>query len=72
MVRPYNSAKHAHNVLVHAHLPPPTRRFIFLEPLSLSPNNLVAAVTLENEALLYAFFIVFAAIKARVFARDLL
>ena len=44
-----------------------------MKPLSLSPNNLVAAVTLENEgALLYAFFIVFAAVMARVFARDLL
>ena len=45
----------------------------FGTPLSLSPNDLVAAVTLENEgALLYAFFIVFAAVMARVFARDLL
>ena len=40
--------------------------------LSLSPNNSVAAVTLEKEALLHAFFIVFAAVMARVFARDLL
>ena len=32
--------------------------------MSLSPNDSVAAVTLENEALLYAFFIVFAAIMA--------
>ena len=39
-----------------------------LKPLSLSPNGSVAAVTLENEALLYAFFIVFAAVMARIFA----
>ena len=39
-----------------------------------SPNDSVAAVTLENEALLYAFFIiVFAAVvMARVLARNLL
>ena len=42
-----------------------------LKPLSLSLNHSVAAVALENEALLYAFF-VFAAVMARVFARDLL
>ena len=40
--------------------------------LSLSPNNSVVAVTLENEALLYAFFIVFAAVMERIFVRDLL
>ena len=38
--------------------------------LLLSPNDSVAAVTLENEALLYTFFIVFAAVMACVFARD--
>ena len=43
-----------------------------MKPLSLSPNDWIAAVTLENDALLYAFFIVFAAVMARVFARDLL
>ena len=43
-----------------------------MKPLSLSPNDLVAAVTLENEALLYVFFIVFATVMARVFMRDLL
>ena len=43
-----------------------------MKPLSLSPNDSVAAVTLENEALLYAFFIVFAAVMACVFAHDLL
>ena len=36
-----------------------------MKPLSLSPNDSVAAVTLENEALLHAFFIVFAAVLAR-------
>ena len=36
--------------------------------MPLSPNDSVAAVTLENEALLYAFFIVFAAVIARAFA----
>ena len=40
--------------------------------LSLSPSDSVVAVTLENEALVYAFFIVFAAVMACVFARDLL
>ena len=40
--------------------------------MSLSPNDLVAAITLENEALLYAFFIAFAAVMASVFVRDLL
>ena len=40
--------------------------------LSLSPKDSVAVVTLENGALPYAFFIVFAAVMARVFARDLL
>ena len=41
--------------------------------LSLSPNDSVAAVTLEDEAYCtYAFFIVFAAVMARIFARDLL
>ena len=39
---------------------------------SLSPNDLVAAVTLEKEALLHAFFIVFTAVIASVFAHDLL
>ena len=43
-----------------------------MKPLSLSPNDLVAVVTLENEALLHAFLIVFAAIMAHVFACDLL
>ena len=43
-----------------------------MKPLLLSPNYSIAAVTLENDALLYAFFIVFAAVMARVFARDLL
>ena len=38
-----------------------------LKPLSLNPNNSVATVTLENEALLSAFFIVFATIMAQVF-----
>ena len=42
-----------------------------MKPLTLSPNDSIAAVMLENEALLYAFF-VFAAIMARVFAHDLL
>ena len=37
----------------------------------LSPNDSVAAVTLQNEALLYAFFIVFAAVMARVVSRNL-
>ena len=37
-----------------------------------SYNDSVAAITLENEALPYAFFIVFAAVMARVFACDLL
>ena len=41
-----------------------------MKPLSLSFNDSVAAVTLENEALLYAFFIVFAAIMACVFMCD--
>ena len=36
--------------------------------LSLSPIDLVTAITLENEALLYAFFIVFAAVMACAFA----
>ena len=36
-----------------------------MKPLSLSP---VAAATLENDALLYAFFIVFVVVIARVFA----
>ena len=40
--------------------------------MSLNPNDSVAAVTLENEAVLYVFFIVFATVMARVFARDLL
>ena len=39
-----------------------------LKPSSLRPNDSLAAVTLENEALLYAFFIVFAALMERVFA----
>ena len=39
---------------------------------SLSPNDLVAPVTLEKEALLYAFFIVFTAVMAHIFAHDLL
>ena len=46
-----------------------------MKSLSLSPNNSVAAlptVMLENEALLYALFIVFAAVMAHIFARDLL
>ena len=43
-----------------------------MKPLSLSHNDSVAAVTLENEALLYAFSNVFAVVMARVFARDLL
>ena len=43
-----------------------------MKPLSLSPNDLVVVVRLENEALLYAFFIVFGAVMARVFACDLL
>ena len=87
MVRPYYSAKRAHNVLGHAHLssppPPPsptTRRpgilalwnvtalKLLLKPLSLSPNDSVGAVTLENGALLYAFFIVFAAVTARAYS----
>ena len=84
MVRPYYSAKRAHNVLGHAHLTPPPHPppgiqplqchcfqiafLTVLKPLSLSPNHSVAAVTHENEALLYAFFIVFAAVMARVFA----
>ena len=42
-----------------------------LKPLTLSPNDLIAAIMLENEALLYAFF-VFTAVMARVFAHDLL
>ena len=37
--------------------------------LSLSPNDLIAAVTVENEALL---FIVFATVMARIFVRNLL
>ena len=88
--RIYYSAKRAHNVLGHSHLPSPPHaarypssrmlllsncflgRFeAVLKPLSLSLNHSVAAVALENEALLYAFF-VFAAVMARVFARDLL
>ena len=40
--------------------------------LSLSPNDSVAVVTLENKALLYAFFIVFAAVMKCILARDLL
>ena len=40
--------------------------------LSLSPNDSVAAVMLENEALLYAFFIVLAAVMAHVFARSIM
>ena len=55
MVQPYYSAKRAH----------------VWKPLSLSPNDSVAAVTLENETLLYAFFIAFTAVMARVFTRDL-
>ena len=60
LVRPYYSAKHAHNVLEHAHLPPPTHRPVsqltaLKLPLSLSPNDSVAAVTIENEAILCAF-----------------
>ena len=43
-----------------------------MKPLLLSPNDSVAAVMLENEALLYVFFIVFTAIMARVLACDLL
>ena len=43
-----------------------------MKPLSLSLNDSVAAVTLENEALQYAIFIVFAAVIASVFVRDLL
>ena len=39
-----------------------------MKPLSPSPNDSVAAVTLENEALLYPFLIVFAAVMACVFA----
>ena len=84
MVRPHYSAKRAHNVLGHTHLTPPPHPppgiqplqchcsqiafLAVLKPLSLSPNHSVAAVTHENEALLYAFFIVFAAVMARVFA----
>ena len=41
-----------------------------MKSLSLRPNDSVAAVTLEKEVLLYAFFIVFAAVTARIFARD--
>ena len=43
-----------------------------MKPLSLSPNDSVAAVTLENEALLYTFFIVFAGVMAHIFGQDLL
>ena len=46
-----------------------------MKALLLSPNDSVAAlpaVMLENEALLYALFIVFAAVMAHVFTRDLL
>ena len=39
--------------------------------LSLSPKDLIAAVMLENEVLLYAFFTVFAAVMAHAFAHDL-
>ena len=42
-----------------------------MKPLSLSPTDSVAAVTLENAALLYALVIVFAAVMVRVFVRDL-
>ena len=39
-----------------------------MKPLSLNPNNSVAAVTLENDALLSVFFIVFGAVMACVFS----
>ena len=83
MVRPYYSAKRAHIVLGHAHFPSPPQHaarypssrmlllFIGRFEAVVRPNDSVAAVTLENEALLYAFF-VFAAVMALVFARDLL
>ena len=68
------SVKCAHNVLGHAPPPPsryPTPRkqlcsqsqitfYTILKLLLLSPNNSVAAVTLENKALLFYVFIVFA------------
>ena len=43
-----------------------------MKPLLLSSNDSIAAVTLENDALLYVFFMVFAAVMACVLARDLL
>ena len=74
MFRPYYNTKCVHNVLGHAPAPPRKRYRIVLlsnyllghfeELLSLDPKDLVAAVALENEAVLSAFFIVFAAIKA--------
>ena len=86
MVWPYYSAKHAHNVLGHPHLPScshaaryPSSRMLLLSKCFLgrfeavvAEYDLVAAVTLETEALLYAFFIVLVAVMARVFACDLL
>ena len=68
--------------------PPPTRRLVsqlqnatalkllflgcFEAAVAKSRNDSVAADMLENGALLYAFFIVFPAVMARVFACDLL
>ena len=45
-----------------------------MKALSVSPNDSVAAVTPENEVLVYAFFIVFTAVMAHVYsiAHDLL
>ena len=40
-----------------------------MKPLSLSPNDSTAAVKLENDPLLYAFFIVVAAVTARAYSR---
>ena len=78
MVRPYYSATRAHNVLGHAHFPAtwnPSSRMLLLSnghfEAAVRPNDSVAAVTLENEALLCAFF-VFAAVMTLVFACDLL
>ena len=46
--------------------------YAVLKPLLLSPNDSVAAVTLENEALLYVLFIVFVSVMACIFVHDLL
>lgn len=72
MVWPYCSTKLVLGRALLPFLPPGTPLLengiitfqAVLKPLSLNPNNWVAAVMLENEALLSMFFIVHAAIMA--------